>query len=67
MIVRQYARKVSGPWHLVRDDTFTVCGKSPARLRLQTVTTLGPLHFYRMCARCEHVVSATGTTRLAKP
>jgi hypothetical protein len=57
---------MNGPWHLVRDDTYTVCGKSPARLRLQMVIMLGPLNLYKMCSNCERMAEAD-TVRLAKP
>lgn len=74
VLVRQYGK---GPWHLVRDDKFTVCGKGPNSAPTKTATQQAAnrtaegvrgtaLPIDKVCANCERMADAD-TIRLATP
>lgn len=71
IVVRQY--EPNGPWHLVREDEHTVCGKNESCATMQqagVITANGvrgtALKVDRVCANCERMRGAD-TVRLKRP
>jgi len=68
-LVRQYGADPKAPWHVVRQDNVTVCGRGAVRGKAQTeqgagfvagVLTGFVLPIDRLCSSCERMREAEG-------